>query len=456
MRLVEGVAREIEDLVVDAVGHVLRHAVFHAAGDAAALVAVHERGALLDDLLLLLLGHGAADHVRLPEREAREPPEDLDDLLLIDDAAVGDGEDRLEQRVLVGDLLRMRRALEKARDAVHRAGAVEGDDGGDVLNALGLEPRADGGDARALELEDALGLARGEHGEGRLVVLRRVLDGKARAVPPHEPLGLGEHREVSEAEKVHLQQPQMLQRRHRILADDAVLVLRERDVFIHGLFRDDDARRVRGGVARHALDGAGGVDERLDALVALIELAQGLGEAQRLVQRHVQRARHELCHGVRLGIAHAQRAPDVADRGAGRHRAEGDDLGDVVVAVFSVYIINNLSAPEHAEVHVDIRHAHALGVEEALEIEAVFHRVDVRDLEAVAHDAARRAAAAGADGDAVSLGVADEVGDDEEIVHEAHAPDHVELIVQLAAHLRAVVAVALAEARVAELGEIGV
>ena len=90
MRLVEGVACKVEYLVVDAVGDVLGYAALYRAVDAAACVAADECDALGVDDLVLFLGHGAAYHIRLTQREAGKAAEDLDDLLLIDDAAVGD------------------------------------------------------------------------------------------------------------------------------------------------------------------------------------------------------------------------------------------------------------------------------------------------------------------------------------------------------------------------------
>ena len=53
-------------------------------------------------ILGLLLGHGPAHHVRLAQGIARQLLEDLDDLLLVHDAAVGAGEDRLQLGVLIG------------------------------------------------------------------------------------------------------------------------------------------------------------------------------------------------------------------------------------------------------------------------------------------------------------------------------------------------------------------
>ena len=127
----------------------------------------------------------------------------------------------------------------------------------------------------------------------------------------------------------------------------------------------------------------------------------------------------------------------------------------MIPAVEAVDVLDHLAPAVDAEVHVDIGHADALGVQEALEEEGILDRVHVRDVQAVGHHAARRAAAAGAHGDAVSLGVADEVRDDEEVVHKAHLPDHVELILQLLVHLGAS-GKTLGKAPFAELFQIGI
>ena len=59
------------------------------------------------DVLDLLFGHGPADHVGLAQGVARQAAEDLDDLLLVDDTAVGVGQDGLQGGVLVGDRVRV-------------------------------------------------------------------------------------------------------------------------------------------------------------------------------------------------------------------------------------------------------------------------------------------------------------------------------------------------------------
>jgi hypothetical protein len=60
-------------------------------------------------------------------------------------------------------------------------------------------------------------------------------------------------------------------------------------------------------------------------------------------------------------------------------RAEGDDLGHLLAAVFLRDVLDDLAAAVRAEVDVDVGHADALGVEEALEQQAVLERVDVGD-----------------------------------------------------------------------------
>ena len=121
---------------------------------------------------------------------------------------------------------------------------------------------------------------------------------------------------------------------------------------------------------------------------------------------------------------HARR---VARGRAREHLAEGDDLGHAVGAVLRRDVADHALPAAHGEVDVDVRHRHALGVQEALEEEVVAERVDVRDLQAVGDDGAGRRAAPRADRDAVRLRVADEVPHDEEVGGEAHPVDHREL-----------------------------
>ena len=110
---------------------------------------------------------------------------------------------------------------------------------------------------------------------------------------------------------------------------------------------------------------------------------------ERLVELDPELVGHGLRDPVDLAVAHAQHAADVADRRPGEHRAEGDDLGDVVLAVLAADVVDDLVPALVLEVDVDVGHRHAVGVEEALERQAVVDGVDRGDAERVGHDRAR-------------------------------------------------------------------
>lgn len=116
MRLVERVVGKVEDLVVNCLRGLLGNPVCQTAVDVPRFVPENEGLALLQNFGLLFLRDGAAHHVRLSGAEAREPLEDLDDLFLVDDAAVGDLQDILQHRVPVADLGRVVLAGDKAGD----------------------------------------------------------------------------------------------------------------------------------------------------------------------------------------------------------------------------------------------------------------------------------------------------------------------------------------------------
>jgi hypothetical protein len=105
-----------------------------------------------------------------------------------------------------------------------------------------------------------------------------------------------------------------------------------------------------------------------------------------------------LGQAVGLGVGQVVHARDVADDHLGAEGAVGDDVGHAVVAVFLADVVDDLAAAAHAEVDVEVRRRHALGVQEALEEQLEAERVEVGDAEQVGHDAAGARAAAGADG----------------------------------------------------------
>ena len=272
--LVEGVVGEVVNFIENGLGRGLGDAAGHAAPDVPGGVAVEEGLPLPLHVLGLFFGHGPADHVGLAQGVTGQLLEDLDDLLLIHDASVGTGQDRLQLGMLVGHQGGIVLAGHEPGDGVHRAGAVQGDDGGDVLDVLGLQPQAYAGHAGGLHLEHAAGFALGQHIEGGLVVHGNVRQAEIRVVLLDHFHRVVQHRQVPQAQKVHFQQAQLLQSRHHILAYYRVVVPRQRYIFVYRQLCDDHARRVGRGVPRHSLQCHGCVDELLDLWLLPVHICQ--------------------------------------------------------------------------------------------------------------------------------------------------------------------------------------
>ena len=137
--------------------------------------------------------------------------------------------------------------------------------------------------------------------------------------------------------------------------------------------------------------------------------------------------RHELAELVDLPVGHLQHAPDVAQHAARLQRAEGDDLRDLVAAVFFLHVADHFVAPVLAEIDVEVRHRDALGIEEALEQKPEADRIEIGDGQRVGDQRAGAGAAARPDRNALRLRPLNEIGDDEEVAGVFHALDDAEL-----------------------------
>ena len=140
--------------------------------------------------------------------------------------------------------------------------------------------------------------------------------------------------------------------------------------------------------------------------------------------------RHQLAELVDLPVGHLQHAADVAQHAARLQRAEGDDLRDPVVAVLVLHVADHLVAAVLAEVDIEVRHRHALGIEEALEEQPEADRVEIGDGQRIGDQRAGAGAAPRPDRDALRLRPLDEVGDDQEVAGIFHPLDDAELEIE--------------------------
>ena len=453
--LVEGVVCKVQHLVKDVVCHLLGHAVGGTAADVFLRVAEDEVLPLGFQHVKLLFGHGPAHHVGLAQTVASQQAENLHDLLLIDNTAVGDRKHLFQQRMLVSDGAGVVLALDVGVDVLHGAGTEQGHDSGDILHAVGLEPHGNVGHAGRFHLEHAAGLALAQHLEHRLVVVVQIFPVQLFSGLPDELDGIVDDGQVAQTQKVHLQQSQFLQGGHHVLADRALVAPGQGYILIHRGGGDDDACGVGGAVSGHALDLAGHVQQIFDAGIVLVIAFQLGRHLQGLVQGHFQLLGHQLCHHVHFGIGHIHHPSDVPDGGAGRHGAEGDDLCHVILAVFFGDVVYDLLPPSGAEVNIKVGHTDTLGVDEPLKEQAVPHGIHVGDPHTVSRHGSCARAAPRANRDALGFGVVYKIGNDEEVFHKAHPGDHVQLIAQTVFILLRAAGIAPCKALPAQLFHVG-
>ena len=332
--------------------------------------------------------------------------------------------------MLVDDAARIVAVRDIGVDGGHRTRAVERDNGDEILYRIGLQPGKHVSHAGGFKLEHALSQPLREHIEDAAVVGRYLIHRKIRIMALHHLFGVAYDGQRAQPQKIHLQQSQLLDGGHRELRDYRLVVFEHRHIAVHRFAGDHDAGGVGGGMARHTLELARHLDELVYLRVALARLAQLRRDLERLFQRHLQLHRHQLRHPVHRLIRYCQRPSHVAYRRSRRKRSEGDDLRDMIRAVAPRDIVDDLLPAFVAEVDIEIRHANALRIEEALEQQVVFHRVDAGYADAVGRDAAGAGTASRADGYVLAARKIDEVVDDQIVIDISHLRDDVKLIPQ--------------------------
>ena len=262
-------------------------------------------------------------------------------------------------------------AVAEHADIVHRAGAVERDQRDDVAERGRADGRQRAAHAFGFQLEHADRVAALEQFVDLGIVPRQRVEVDVDALRGEHFLRALEHRQRLQAEEVELHQPRRLDIFHVELGDRHVRarIAVERHQLVEPAVADDHAGGVGRGVARQAFELHRQVEQPADVgIVAILG-----GELADAVQRALEVPRlgrvvgDELGEAVDLAVAHLQHAAGVLEHGAGLQAAEGDDLGNPVAAVFALDVGDHLVAVGFAEVDVEVRHRHALGVQEALE-----------------------------------------------------------------------------------------
>jgi len=360
---------------------------------------VAEGAAVLRHLLGQLFAHCAAQQVGAAETVAADDLSHLHHLLLVHHDAVGLRKHRLHSRVGIVERLAVL-ARDEIRDQLHRPRAVERNERDDVLETVGARLLQELAHAARFKLEHGRRVRAGENPVcARILERQRFQRQRRRGIEAlHVAQRPVEDGQRGEPEKIEFDEPHRLHVFHVELAHHAVGARRrvKRAKFGELARRDQHPARMHADVARETLQLLREREQLahlLLVLLALVDLRLHLARIDRLLvrgvgappERHVLAGleRHELGDLVAEVVAEIEHAPDIAHHRLRRHGAEGDDLRHAVGAVLGAHVLDHAVAAVLAEIDVEVRHRHALGIEETLEQQVVAQRVEIGDAERV-------------------------------------------------------------------------
>ncbi len=181
---------------------------------------------------------------------------------------------------------------------------------------------------------------------------------------------------------------------------------------------------MRGSVPRQTFETQRHSHQILEPLIAVNGGFELRSFFQSVFQFDAEGRGYELGEAIHFAVRNVHGAANVLHRGFRRHGSKSDDLRDIFATILLRHVFDQLAAPPHAEVDVDIGHGDALGVQETLEEQVVLQRVDVGDAQGVAYQAARRRTAPRSDRDVLRARVVNKIPDDQEVALVTHLLDH--------------------------------
>ena len=178
-----------------------------------------------------------------------------------------------QQRGIIFNLGRVKFVFDIGRNIRHRPRAIERNARDNVFQTVGLEILHEPLHAPLFELEHGVGIPFGNQSVRLLVFISDLVpvDDGTRVLEDivARLFYIGEGRQGKE---VHLEHADRLNLFHIELGGDVLAVSRERHRLRDGLAADDDARRMHGSIARHALQFERHVDDAVQLLVRLVQL----------------------------------------------------------------------------------------------------------------------------------------------------------------------------------------
>ena len=151
---------------------------------------------------------------------------------------------------------------------------------------------------------------------------------------------------------------------------------------------------------------------------------------QRLVDGDIQFPRNHPGNGIHKCIGQIHDTSHIPYHALCRQGTEGHNLHHLVASVFPAHIIDDFLPAVVTEIHIDIRHGHTLRIQETLKKQIVPDRLDIRNLQAVCHDAPCAGASARPYRNPVAPGVIDKIPHNQEVVHISHPANDGKFVVK--------------------------
>ncbi len=255
-------------------------------------------------------------------------------------------------------------AVDKNRDLPHGSRPVKGYHGHNVGKLVGDEFAQSAAHPRAFQLKDSRGITVRKQAISGFVIQRNGVEADLHPMAaPHMLQGLLHNRQCLQAQKIHLQQAELLQRPHGKLGHHSLIVcLQQGHMVNQRLAGDDHPGGVDGGVAGQPFYRHRGIQQFAVALLLLVERSQLGTLLQSFLNGDPYLHGDELGHPVHFAVGEGQGPAHIAHRPPGGHGPEGDDLGHPFGAVLLRNIAQHTVALVVGEVDIDIRHGDSLGI----------------------------------------------------------------------------------------------
>ena len=252
MGFIKGIGSEADHLIIDLIGNLLGDTIGNAALYSFFLVSVDKVLPLRFHHLCLLFGHGTAHQITSSITVACQTPDDLHNLLLVNNTAIGSCKNRFKLWTVICNGISVASSLNILRNKVHRARTIQRNTGYDLCHVLRLQLFHKLLHPGTLQLEYSLGPPTGY--EFPYIFILQI---QAEHILITHTTHFGcilYNRQCTKPQKVHFQKPQLLQCGHSILRGYISLrSLRKRYKMIHRLRCDHNTRRMNGSMTRQSL-----------------------------------------------------------------------------------------------------------------------------------------------------------------------------------------------------------